>query len=251
MIMKLKKIMALGLAATMVVGSSVVAFADETSSPASGTTTGAGKLEGTVDTDVFNVVLPPTTSGTLDFTFAPERLIKATSNAAYSGATFGDGTLFFQKETNKYENESATLTITNKSAVDVDVKLTAKITDATGITLSDDKTFAEDTSASMYMGVKSGGVENAITADDGVTIEKTIEKAPEGAYEYKYSDGSYSYGLVGEDALASITFNDMSFTLTGASNSKGDWSELSEVTPNLVLVLHMRELSMLIRQHLR
>ncbi|MDD5831182.1 MAG: hypothetical protein PUD13_07940 [Lachnospira sp.] len=229
--MKLKKIMALGLAATMVVSSSVVALADETVSPASGTTTGSGKLEGTVDTDVFNVVLPTTSAETLKFILDPEGLIKATSNKAYDSATFGEGTLFFQKDTNDYQNESATLTITNKSAVDVDVKLTAQITDADGITLSSDKAFTEDTSASMYMAVKYDSSEDAIT-DDGVTIEKTIAKAPEGAYEYKYNSGSgYSYGLI--DDLSQITFNKMDFSLTGASNAKGDWSALSVVAPNV------------------
>lgn len=230
--MKLKKLMALGLTATMIMGSSVVAFADEaTVSPATGNVTGAGKLEGTVDTDVFNVVLPTTTADTLKFTLDPEGLIKATSNAAYSGATFGEGTLFFQTSSNNYTNTSQALSITNKSAVDVDVKLTASITGADGITLSEDKTFADDTSASMYMAIKTGRDEKAIT-EDGLTYAATINKAPDGAYEYKYTQGTgYSYELKAD--TSSITFEKLEFSLTGASNSAGDWSELASVTPSV------------------
>lgn len=228
--MRLKKIMALGLAATMIVGSSVVAFADESSSPATGTTEGTGKLEGTVDTDVFQVVLPTTDAETLKFTLDPEGLIKATSNAAYSGASFEEGgTLFFQQKTNDYKSESATLTITNKSAVAVDVKLTAELTNLGGIAVTSDKNFADDTSASMYMAVKAGS-ETPIT-NEGITIEKTIAKAPDGAYEYKYNSGSYSYGL--KDDVSSITFEKLDFTLVGASNANGDWSALASAAPSV------------------
>ena len=90
--MNFKKLLAVGLAATMVLGSSVTAFADE------GSGTGSGKLEGSVSTEVFSVVLPVVAEdgSTLAFTLDPEGLIAKTSQAAYSGATFGEGTLFFK-----------------------------------------------------------------------------------------------------------------------------------------------------------
>lgn len=235
--MKLKKIIAVGLAATMVLGSSVTAFAEE------GTGTGAGKLEGTVDTEVFSVVLPTVAEdgSTLAFTLDPEGLISKTSSAAYSGATFGDGTLFFKNvETgaaNNYSNTSDTLTIVNKSSVQADVTVTAKITDNTGIGLSTDKTFADDTTASMYMAIiDSDNADGVAIADaSGATVTATIAAAADGAYEYSWSaDGGYKYELKADadDTL----FSKYEFKLTGASNAAGDWSALAAAAPKVELV---------------
>lgn len=237
--MNFKKLLAVGLAATMVLGSSVTAFADE------GSGTGSGKLEGSVSTEVFSVVLPVVAEdgSTLAFTLDPEGLIAKTSQAAYSGATFGEGTLFFKNApatedgAASYSNTSDTLTIVNKSSVQADVTVTVKVKDNTGITLSADKTFKDDTKASMYMAIVDDDNENGVAVADtnGAKVTSTIAAAAEGAYEYSWTeDDGYTYALK-EDA-ADTLFSKYEFKLTGAANAAGDWSKLGDVVPKVELV---------------
>lgn len=236
--MKLRKLAALGLAATMVMGSSVVTFAADTSN---GSQTGAGKLEGTVDTEVFSVVLPTTDENTFKFTLDPEGLIKKTENAAYSGATFGEGTLFFQTDTNQYSDTSKELQVVNKSSVNVDVALKAEVT-ADGIELNADKTFEGDTSASMYLAIKSGEDEVAVTSDAAAEYAATVKKAPDNAYEYKYNSSkkTYSYELKA-DADSTVEFEKLTFAITGAANVNGDWSSLASATPGITVTWDVKK----------
>lgn len=228
--MKLKRIMAAGLAVAMAMSGSVVALAEE------GTGTGTGKLEGTVETDVFNVVLPTVTTQ-LDFTLDPEGLIAKTSAAAYSAATFDAGTLFFKNTggSNDYSSTSDEIKVENKSSVKADVTLSAVIKDYDGITLTSDKTFADDTSASMYMAiVDKTNTDGVAIGDSGATVTAEIAAAPEGAYKYSYdsSGQKYKYEL---DSGFSGTFASYEFQLTGASNAAGDWSKLESVAPKVEL----------------
>lgn len=238
--MKIKKLLALGMAATMMVSSSLVAFAEEATQ--AGGTTGAGKVEGVVDTEVFSVVLPTVLEdgSTLAFVLDPQGLIHKTSGAAYESSTFEDGaTLFFKNASGSttYSSTSDVLKVTNKSSVKADVTVTAKITGNEGIALSSDKNFADDTSASMYMAVVEVANPSpaAITDADGVKLTATMDAAPADAFEYTYNSDTkkYSYGLKAEDQLASITFEKYEFKLTGASNAKGDWTGLDAVTPSV------------------
>lgn len=233
--MNYKKIMAAALAATMTVGSSMIAFAAE------GTATGTGKLEGTVDTEVFSVVLPVVAEdgSTLAFTLDPEGLISKTNSAAYGGATFGDGTLFFAnvgEDATTYSNTSDTLTVTNKSSIKADVTISAKVTGNTGIVLTDDKTFADDTTASMYLAiVDAGNAAGVAIGDTGATVTAQIGEAPDGAYEYSWTeDDGYKYALKAD--TSGITFETYEFKLTGAANAAGDWSALTDVTPQVDII---------------
>ena len=80
---KTKKMMALALAASMVLGSSVVAFAAEGDATpgGSGTVSGTGEVEGHVNKEVLNVILPTVPSdqaSAFAYTMDPERLIQGT-----------------------------------------------------------------------------------------------------------------------------------------------------------------------------
>lgn len=230
-----KRILAGVLAGTMVMGSSMVVLADN------GSTTGEGQLEGTVGTDVFSVVLPtladPDT--TFDFILDPEGLIAATSGDRYTGKTFeDDATLFFANTAagaaNDYSSTSDALEVVNKSSIAVDVSLSATVTGADGITLSEDETFTDDTSASMYLAIKDADGETAITAS-GAAVSKQMAAATN-AYEIKWNDteGKYEYAL--KDSVTDTAFEKYSFQLTGASNKAGNWSNLAEVTPSVEVV---------------
>ncbi len=233
--MRLKKFLAVGLAVTMTMGSSVVAFADDTTitSPTDGSASGTGSVEAVVDKDIFKVVLPTISDTSLNFILDPQGVIAATSNAKYTGANFEAGkTLFFQQSTNDYKDTSAEFTITSKSAVDVDVTLSAKVTGNDSVKLSSDSNFAGDTDASMYLGVIVDTDEAVAITDDGATVTKKLENAVS-EYEVKYSGGNYVFDL--KDAPDESAFKTFKFKLTGASNANGDWTGLDAVAPKVEL----------------
>lgn len=253
-----KKLMALVLSASMIMGSSTVAFAagtDDDTTPAEGTETdtdtssaegtasGTGALEGTVETDVFSVVVPTESSTAFNFILDPEGLIAKTESAHYTGKTFEESAnLFFARsDTDKeydYTSSSDRLTVTNKSTTPVSValKATVDLTAADGVTTTNDNTFAGDTTASIYLALTDGTNAAAIDATEGASITANIAAAPADAYEFGYDENSgYTYELKSEDDLsaADITFPDYSFYLTGAANSAGDWSELGSAAPSV------------------
>lgn len=206
-----------------------------------GSTTGDGELEGTVSTDVVSVVLPSIAvdDTTFDFILDPEGLIDATGAARYNSATFGTGTLFFANtdedgNVTGYSNASDELTVTNKSSIPVDVSLSAAVKNATGITLTDDSTFADDTSASVYLAITDGTNTVAIT-DAGASVSTQIDAAPDGSYEVQWNSTDEKYEFVLADE-ANTEFAEYSFQLTGASNADGDWSGLEEVAPSVEVV---------------
>lgn len=239
-----KKFMALALSATMVVGSSMTAFAAD---EVSGGSQGSGVLEGSATTDVFKVELPTVAAGTFNFKLDPEQLVKATAGAALAGKTYDDAaTLFFARadadKTKDYMNISDKITITNKSTMKVDVTVTANISGADEISMSSVENFGvggtdPDTSASLYLALTDGAASNPVVApidkEDGASLTNTIDEAPAGAYKAKYDPvKGYTYEL---DTAASPapTFATYSFQLKGAANPAGDWSELKTVSPSV------------------
>lgn len=237
----LKKFLALALAATMVVGNGTVAWAAD-----EGTDTGTGELEGTVSTDVWQVVVPTDAGTAFDFTLDPEGLIAKTNEERYGGGDKyqDDATVFFANTAEDasvtYSDTSDVITIVNKGTQLAKITLEAEMSalDVGGnqsddITMATSSTFA-DTTVSLYLAfVDADGSETAITGDNTSPTEKTavIGAAPEGAYEYKYDSQNtkYAYDLV--DDLTGIEFEEYSFRLTGACNSAADWSALSAAAP--------------------
>lgn len=196
---------------------------------------GYGKIEGVVDKNIFSVIMPKSMDSKLEFIIDPQKLIKETKAAHYSGKVFDDGTLFF-KHTEKvdgkdYTNTSDSFTIVNRSTFDVDITL--KVTfESDGIKLTSDKTFAGDKDASIYLAIKTGDSEKVIT-EDGITITIKLSKAPDNAFEYRYDKNSdkYSYNLKQESDLADIQFDKCEFSFTGAANTAGNWSNFVNVKP--------------------
>lgn len=85
---KFKRAMAITLAATMVIGSSVTAFAADDGH----SSTGTGSNEGHVDKHVISVTLPtvPANQTPFNYTVDPERLVPETNGARYGSTTFTD-----------------------------------------------------------------------------------------------------------------------------------------------------------------
>ena len=199
------------------------------------------ELTANVETDVCQVVMPANTEGIFDFILDPQGLINETDGAMYKGKNFEkDCTVFFRRRDGKvkedYSRKSDFVTITNKSTMPVEVSLEVKVDPASlaGIEMTEDRKFKKDKSASLYLAVADGKKEVPV-GKDGVTIHKTIEAAPDGAYGYEYNSDTekYEYGL--KENIEENIFDNYSFQLIGAANEKGDWSALTKAVPKIVV----------------
>lgn len=242
-----KRFLAVSLAATMVMGSSVTVFAADEG----GSTSGSGSLDIVEATDIFQVELPtvPENDTTFNYILDPTGVIAETDAAKYEGKKFvPDKTLYFQNTgdnqvtdsvdgtdvTYDYSDSSNKLTATNKSTMDVDIKVKATISAVKGITMASSSTFAEDkTEPMLYLALKDdddGNSDTAVTAD-GVEVSSKIAKL-DGAYETKYENGKYVKKLKAD----ATGFKSYSFQLTGACNPKGDWGSLKDTPPEVEVV---------------
>ena len=249
---KFKQRIAVALAIVMVAGCSMTAFAAEENQ---GTVTGSGELEGTVSTDVWNVQLPTKVVGdtTYDFILDPEGLIEETEAARYSGATFtGDTGMFFANVSGgdvsggdvsggdvSYSPTSDAKTIINKSSYAVDVTVTATVKAAVdsehAVTLSEDNTFANDKTTSIYLALTDGTNTGVVkTSTKVATISSTIGAAPDGSYVYAYENDEQTYKLKAD--LSDDIFEDYSFQLTGACNKAADWADFEDADPQVEIV---------------
>ncbi len=229
-----KKLIAGTLAASMVMGTSLVALAADPAG--SGESSGTGSMEGVVKTDVYKADLPTESSTAYAYIVDPQGLIRKTNAAKYNGKTFGEGSVFFTNDKTKgaendYSNTSDAATITNKSSKNLSVKVTAKATpDSTtgAAALATAKTFAADNTAlEVYLGITDSvdaNAEKPLTAA-GVEMTAVLGASPEGAYDYKYAaDKGYSYEL--KDDVSAFKFADYSFQINGAANEnpKAAWA---------------------------
>lgn len=236
----LKKVAAITLAMTMAMGSSFSAFAED---PTSGTLSGTGEVEGVVDKDIVKVILPTTTDAetTYNFKLDPEGLIKATAAAKYPSATFGEGSMFFQNAADSYSNTSNTKEITNKSAVPVDITITATVTAGNeNLKINSDSAFTDDTSTSMYLALTDTAADSPqveAASSEGVAVLTTTMQPLADSYKISYNDseGKYEYVLK-DDADIVGDFETYEFALTGACNTSADWSQLTEIQPKVDVV---------------
>ena len=226
--MNLKKIVAFTVAATMVLGSSVTAFANDitanttTASEATGTGTSAY-----VDTNVMKVTLP-TLSGAFDYKVDPEGIvsqIKKYDAAEVTSVTDTTGVIFKNKDgetTYKVTNTSDAFTITNKSAVPVEVgveyKLTAAESNALAITaLSSTSDFSGtgDSEKALWMGLVPTNDSVKTFTDTVQTDAGNVLLSGIDGYEFANASGSTYTFAVKTDYSDWPTFD---FYLTGAIN---------------------------------
>lgn len=231
----------------------VTAFAAEgdiEEAPATGDASGSGEIEGIVNKDVFCVTLPTIddSADTFDFILDPQGLIAATTGGSLGSSTYEDGaSLLFHNSaddaTTDYSSQSDVVEILNKSTFDVDVTVTAEVSDLTdataeaegtyAIVMKDSDSYTSDTDTSMYLALDIDGTETAITAD-GATATKKIDKVPEGSYEVTYtSEDGYQYTL--KDSVTEFPKAELS--LTGSCNTTAtvDWEAAKNATPGVEL----------------
>ncbi len=206
-----------------------------------GSENGVGEVEGSVETDIYQVVLPTVSNSAFDFIIDPQGLINKTNGAAYDGKTFEENsTLFFKRTDGKviedYSSTSDEIKITNMGSNDIKVSLHIGISPESldGIQLTGDREFRDDTSASIYLALIDG--KNVVPiGSEGIDMDVTVSAAPEEAYEYGYDreHGEYTYQL--RENNSGIEFGSYSFQITGAANGKGDWSKLTKAKPQITV----------------
>ncbi len=167
---------------------------------------------------VFRVILPADTSHIFDFIMDPQQLITQTSAAAYDGSRFEEGaTLFFKRDDGISEDEysscSDEIRIANVGTAAVKISLSAWVdpNSVKGISMTEDPDFTNEENPSLYLALKDGERTVPIDSEGNARIEIGMEGA-----------------LEGED-------NTYSFQLTGAVNSNADWSELTDIAPEVTV----------------
>lgn len=217
---KMKKMMAVALSATMVVGSAVTAFGapgDVSDVSPTGKSVGSGTSEGHVDREILNVVLPTETTGAaspFSYTMDPERLIQETEAARYEDFTFpeaaDDTGVYFRTDENAFGNSSKVLKAINQSSCNVTIAVTvqAKQNSTKDIALATSATPTE--TAPLYLALTAGG-ENKIVSTRKETITKTIAGTPSN-FETSY-DETDGYAYTVKDGAS--TWKAMDISMTG------------------------------------
>lgn len=212
---KMKKVIAIALAATMAMGSTLMVSATELGS---GGTTGKGENEGHVDKELINVVLPtvPTGDGSpFEYITDPERLIQETNGARYEDYTFPDPTsdtgVYFRKGENEFANTSETLKVINKSSCDMAITLSAKAVASAGdkdLVLAEDENV--DGTKPLYLALKVGTTTTQAISATATPVTKTISGTLAN-FETKYTGSAYEF-VTREDASQ---WKALEFSLTG------------------------------------
>ena len=231
----LKKFLAMTLAATMVMGNSVMILAQDTNSTS---VEGTGTYEGDeLDYPVNSITLPTLEAATYSYLTDPNGLIEATQEAKYTDCSFDSGKLWFLSAEKTYTKDSAAVKVTseNANAIDVSVKLEVSNKDSvsTGVGISSDKTFASDTNANLYFAIVDTDATASKKADvpltsmtEAVTMTKTIAGVP-GNYELQYDNSAYSYKKLATGDTGFTDWNSFEFKLEGAINTAGTWDGIT------------------------
>ena len=232
----IKRFMTVALAATMVMGSAVTAFAEDTPGVSEGTGTYEG---GEMQYPTLSVTLPTIPAGTYDYIADPNGLIAATSAAHYDGAQFTGTTGIFFKTTDgdatadpivkpTYTEKSKALSITNQNAQDIDVtiKLEQKTAGSEGVAYSDAATFeTTDKDTKIYLAVTDGAASDpqvsALSASTAATLTTKVEGVSAN-YEPSWTQAN-GYGYVLKES-GLTDWNSCSYNLTGALNKNATWA---------------------------
>lgn len=220
-----KRLLAVIVATTTVLGSSLTAFA---ASPL--TENGTGTYEGNIpDFPAASVTFPTSIdSGSFNYTADPNGLIQKTSSAAHSGATWeGDG-VYFLTDTNTYKGTSKAIEVENDSAYSIDLAITLEeATAGKNVAYSDDKTFANSSKEEIYLALSDGTNTAAITQTangDSVTVNKAVLNVTVAGKPSNFELGAASGGGYEIAEKSGATgWNKSSVVVTGALNKNAAW----------------------------
>ncbi len=220
-----KKLMTAILVTTMVMGSTLTAFAADAGGDAaskSGGTSGSGTSEGHLEKVVESMILPvvPADSSPFAYTMDPERLIQETSGKKYpEGSVFpaadSDTGVYFQTADKTYANTSNTLKAINDGSCDVTLTVKVKTTASAGgkdITLAASSTPAATGTPELYLGLAVGKGTPSVVSGTEATITKTIAGTP-GNFEVTVDENNkYVY----QKKADATTWKAIDISMTGA-----------------------------------
>lgn len=247
---KYRSILASILTAAIVLGSATAVNA------AQGSGQGNGSLDIVKYPDVFQVVLPTNVGGRFNYILDPTGILATNGADKYASSSFVAGkTMYFRHEPAAgsdiaiYDNISDPVTAYNKSNIDVEIRIQAKLNTPKGITLAS-ASVAGDTSTvpKMYLALTEGTKPIAITAQ-GIVATASIPSAKD-HYETIYDSRSATYKNVLNASASNASeeqygtyFKSYSFMLTGDCNPSGDWAGLKDGLPavSLVWAIDMKE----------
>lgn len=234
----IKKIIAFVVASTMIVGSSMTAFAADTDITTN-TGEGAGsEATGTgssawYDTNVMKVVVP-TLAGAFDYKVDPEGAVSQSKN--WEGTTVTsveDSTGLVFKNTvaeNSYKvtNSSDPFTLTNKSAIPVEVSVTYKVAAAdsnplaidnfsTTADFSNTTAAADNSSKALYLALKPSNDKTQVFNKEatGQSFTTTLLTGFDG-YKVDYDSTNKKYTFAADEDYKNWPTSE--FVLTGAIN---------------------------------
>lgn len=262
--MKLKKMFALVLAASMTMGMATTALADNPS----GGTTGEGEVEFVYNENVFQVVLPTVSAddNTFDFKLDPQKVMYATktesgitmaaeASLVFTNVAAGTDTIIgTDDDVVTYSNTSDAFKIINKSSFDVTVTVDAAIKgedadakkaavtgeDSVEAKFVDTLTASSPSDAEIVLTLQNGDASKTDNIDGAAyTAQITFDiSALADAYEVKY-DGTkpegqrYSYDLKSTLTDASFSAQTAEIKLTGECNDHANWAKLEDITPEV------------------
>lgn len=193
--MKLRKLVAGTLAITMVAGSSMMAFAEDTNT---GSATGTGSSIGHVDKEVLTVTLPTAegVANVFDYRVDPERVIdlagKLTDDTAVTKNADG---VYFKNKDNSYSSSSDEVEFEGKNSVAVDVSVAAEVTASESgkdiALVADDAALTAATTPALLMNLTVGTDTKAITSDGATAKAELAGKAEN--FEVQVDGGAYKY----------------------------------------------------------
>lgn len=191
--MKLRSFMAGALAATLVAGSSVVAFAADDNT---GTATGTGTSVGHVDKEVLTVTLPTNTDSVFNYWVDPERVIDLAGSLSDGTAVVkNEDGVYFKKSDNTYASTSNDVEFEGKNSVAVDVSVAAEVEATAGdkdiALVADEAALTAATTPALLMKLTVGTDTKAITSE-GATAKAKLDGVPDN-FEVKVDGGVYKY----------------------------------------------------------
>lgn len=257
--MRKKRFLAVILAASMVLGNSVTAFATAVSyndakvSPVKGTATGKASFEGYVNEDIFVVEVPTVaapTDNTFDFIMDPQRLIEQTSGNKYSTSNTNDanrngistdsisyGSLYFANRDNagtvsQLSTSSNYLTVRNKGSRDVTIGLKATVKNMGAVELSSNANVSDNENPSIYLAMQGADLSGNVaatqaieTVSQGASLSTRVSGCDSSYIISVNSKNEYEYVVSDPD---SVSYAGYGFRLTGACGG-GDYTDWTAV----------------------
>ncbi len=232
MSIKMKRV----LACLMFVGLIMTSFPVMTNAM-DGSTEGVGEVVlPTNSENVVSVILPTVSAESpFDFLIDPERLVYKTGASKYGGGVVEeDANILFHNrlaEGVDFSRNSDLLSVTNKSSVPVDVKISARVKNLGEIKLSENTDIAELEEPVLYLALIDDDGNKKVMSEDVIDTNITLDRAPAGVYTWIYDESSDSYRyVIGDDQ--DVIYDSYSFGLTGECSNSEKWKN-ADVQPQV------------------